>query len=200
MHPQKFLDIADYLCSLSADPPAPLDKEILLRTQVSRGYYYLYHVTRKILLERLNDDTAIAQRLDGFGIKPERLLGSHRVLIKFYLKLAERLQEEYHDHALANLASDIAQILKVYRNFRTLADYRIDSPNPSIGRYGLDFKNPQNTPKNWEMLHPRAIQSRASLILTSMDELFRGLTRLESYDYALVRILEDLERTEYLKP
>jgi len=198
LHPQEFLNMATYLDSLTKNPNQTklLNPEIIRRTHVNRSYYFLYHTTRKALLEVMTKDNQIESELTTARIKLHEIFQHHWTLIKFYEDLAEILKQETQNTELADLAEDVSFALKTYKILRELADYHIDIHNPKKVKHKIDFLDPTKTPTTWNLLSINSLQNRANEIITKTNKLFKDLSEITLIWYPQI-IRDILEKIEF---
>lgn len=184
MNPQDFFNIASYLYNLSIPDPQ-VSSEIIRRTYVNRAYYYLYHLTRNETIAQLQDTNNFGKLphwLEDDHIVLEKKFKDHKILRHFYQGLYEQTG---HDNA-----RKVHHILSRYNTYRILADYYIDTHNPSIGHYRLNFQNPDLNNPSWKELLPHNIARRGDEIIQSVQNLF--LNQLRNEDSLLYKILNTL--------
>lgn len=181
MNPQEFLNIASYLYNLST-PQLHTSPEIIRRTHVNRAYYYLYHLARKETIAQLEDK-------ENFHNLPEWLNKDHIHLKEKFRdhKLLRHFYEKLYDETNYDEARKVHHILSRYNIYRILADYHIDTCNPSIGRYRLNFQNPNPQNPSWKELTPPTLQKRGNELVESICNLFSN--RLKNEDTTLYTII-----------
>lgn len=182
MDPKKFYIISKQIHKLLRNDDTI--NEIGWRTIANRIYYYLYHIARNDLSEKLHQDPFFID---------EGLLGDkfshHKKVIRFYEHTSNLLRRNrYTDEA--DYADENKDILEFYLSIREVADYNIGSSFQSlngsfknfpfdIDNYSIDFENPSEI---WERLLTSDPPIAAEILLKNNDNIISGLKNIKRED------------------